>query len=124
MKHLLSILLAFAILSQTTVQLGIGVYYHLNKQYIAKQLCENRSNPQTHCNGQCYLSKQLKKAEDRESKSQAMVLKEKNEITTETLPRLPGVYLPAFVETGTYSYTYTKPQPYTCALVFPPPEMA
>lgn len=29
---------------------------------MAEKLCENKANPLLNCNGQCYLSKQLKKA--------------------------------------------------------------
>jgi hypothetical protein len=38
------------------------VDYALNKEYIAKNLCENRNKPKMHCNGKCHLMKQLKKA--------------------------------------------------------------
>ena len=38
--------------------------YQINKAYIAEALCENRDKPQMHCDGKCYLSKQLKKAND------------------------------------------------------------
>ena len=36
--------------------------YLLNKEYIAKNLCENRNKPKMNCNGKCHLMKQLKKA--------------------------------------------------------------
>jgi hypothetical protein len=38
------------------------VDYALNKEYIAKNLCENRNKPKLNCNGKCHLMKQLKKA--------------------------------------------------------------
>jgi len=37
--------------------------FELNQQYIAKELCVNKTNPSTHCNGHCYLSRQLKNEE-------------------------------------------------------------
>lgn len=40
------------------------VEYALNKNYIAKNLCENRFIPTMHCNGKCHLMKQLQKATD------------------------------------------------------------
>ncbi len=73
MKKLVSIVLAVTIISQNLVYAGIGVYYHLNKTYIGQKLCENRNNPALHCNGRCYLSKQLKKAETGESKSAQII---------------------------------------------------
>lgn len=35
--------------------------FELRKEYIIQSLCENRFNPQLHCDGKCYLAKQLKK---------------------------------------------------------------
>ena len=38
--------------------------YALNKNFIAKNLCENRFKPEAHCAGTCFLSKQLASAND------------------------------------------------------------
>jgi hypothetical protein len=40
------------------------IEYEINKKYIAEVLCENKDKPMMHCNGKCYLKKQLKKAND------------------------------------------------------------
>lgn len=64
------------------MQVGIVVYYQLNKTYITQKLCENKSNPKMNCNGHCYLSKQLKKAEDGEKKQAQRMVKEKEEVLT------------------------------------------
>jgi len=93
MKKLLAVLLAFSIISQNLVNVAIGIYYHVNKAYISQQLCENRSNPQMHCNGHCYLSKQLQKAEHGEKQS-AQLIKEKEEIVVNQSENLPGRYFP------------------------------
>jgi hypothetical protein len=69
------------------MNVGIGVYYHLNKAYISHQLCENRNNASMHCNGHCYLSKQLKKAEEKENKS-TRTIKEKEELISNDVPNL------------------------------------
>jgi len=37
--------------------------FDINQNYIAKNLCENRNNPNSHCNGHCYLCKQLAQQE-------------------------------------------------------------
>ena len=79
MKSIIASLLAFSILSHSLVNVGLGLYYNLNKAYIITRLCENKSNPGLHCNGHCYLSKQLKKAEEGESKS-TKFFKERNEV--------------------------------------------
>ncbi|WP_233506596.1 hypothetical protein [Flavobacterium sp. AG291] len=36
--------------------------YVINYDYIAKELCENKTKPQMHCNGKCHLMKELAKA--------------------------------------------------------------
>ena len=33
--------------------------FNINQKFIAKELCVNKENPAMHCNGHCYLSKQL-----------------------------------------------------------------
>lgn len=53
--------------------------YQIQKQQIAKTLCENRNNPSKGCQGKCFLKKQLKKAEQAE-KSLPGSVKEKMEM--------------------------------------------
>ena len=40
------------------------VNFVVNYDYIAKELCENKTKPQLHCNGKCYLKKELAKASE------------------------------------------------------------
>jgi hypothetical protein len=61
------------------INLGLYAYYTINKDMITQKLCVNKSKPQLHCNGKCYLSKQLKKAAENEKK-QSQSLLEKDEI--------------------------------------------
>lgn len=44
--------------------------FEINQKYIAAELCINKDKPQLHCNGQCYLMKKLKQAEDKEQKQE------------------------------------------------------
>gem|GEM_PF-1911828 len=37
------------------------ICFNLNEGYIEKELCVNKNNPSSHCNGHCYLTKQLDK---------------------------------------------------------------
>ena len=46
---------------------------------IAEKLCVNKSKPMMHCDGKCFLSKQLKKAEENE-KRQSQSLNQKDEV--------------------------------------------
>lgn len=47
---------------------GTVAYFHINRDYIAKILCENRTRPQLNCNGKCYLAKKLKQQQDKKDK--------------------------------------------------------
>jgi hypothetical protein len=43
------------------------VEYAVNYQYISEVLCINKSNPELHCNGKCYLGKEIAKTNDTDS---------------------------------------------------------
>lgn len=58
----LSGILLIAIISYLIVPAIPIVDYLINKDFIAKNLCENRNKPKSCCKGKCYLLKQLKKA--------------------------------------------------------------
>ncbi|WP_310590593.1 hypothetical protein [Dyadobacter sp. 3J3] len=61
---------------------GTIAYFNLNRDYIAKILCENRDKPKLHCNGKCYLAKILKQQQDKQNKE-----------TTERVQNLPILQL-------------------------------
>jgi hypothetical protein len=71
LKRIVSILLLLALAFECFSELGILAYYQLNKDYIARVLCVNRDRPMMHCNGHCYLHKQLKENRQRENKGAA-----------------------------------------------------
>lgn len=103
------------------MNVGIGVYYHLNKAYITQKLCENKSNPKLHCNGHCYLSKQLKKVEEGEQKQTQNIQKEKEEIISSNAKVLPEQYFPSFNITEFTSYKSSVPvSDYRNELMKPP----
>jgi hypothetical protein len=95
-KKGVGVLLSVIIITQSMVNVGIYAYYHINKKMIAEKLCINKNNPQMHCNGHCYLTKQLRKAEDAEQKQSQSILKEKDEIFSERITRLPEFYFPDY----------------------------
>lgn len=39
------------------------MWFQLNQEYVATELCENKEKEELHCEGKCYLKKQLEKAE-------------------------------------------------------------
>ena len=82
MKIALIYILLIATLLPTISPWGIIAHYQLNKDYIARVLCENRDKPQLHCDGKCYLAKRLKAQQDKQDKE-----------TTERVQNLPVVQL-------------------------------
>ncbi len=80
LKHLFIILTVSSILLQTFSNSFILVNYQVNKEYISKNLCENKNKPMLHCNGKCHLQKQLA-AQDKKDKSPfSQTLKDKFEV--------------------------------------------
>ncbi|MBN8822231.1 MULTISPECIES: hypothetical protein [unclassified Spirosoma] len=82
MRNALLYILVFATLLPTVSQWGAIAYYQVNKDYIARVLCENRDRPDLHCDGQCYLAKRLKAQQDKQDKE-----------TTERVQNTPVVQL-------------------------------
>ncbi len=68
LKRLVAIILLFALLGTNCSRFYIYAGFKLNRSYIAKNLCENRSRPWLHCNGKCYFMKKIRQAADNEKK--------------------------------------------------------
>lgn len=89
MRKLLTFLLIFAFLIQSTGGLHILISFHLNRAYIAKNLCTNRFDTIPVCKGQCYLNKQLAEQKKQGNDKQNLKLKEIQlfcqEVVVETL---------------------------------------
>jgi hypothetical protein len=58
-KQFFVIIAVSAILLQNFSKAIILLNYAINKEYISKNLCENKDKPMLHCNGHCHLKKQL-----------------------------------------------------------------
>jgi hypothetical protein len=83
-KKNLHTIIAFIVISAFVMQ-ALGKFiiytdYIINKEYIANNLCVNKSKPILKCNGKCHLAKQLKKQDQKENKSSSS--KEKIEVIT------------------------------------------
>jgi hypothetical protein len=59
----------------------VQVSFGLNQGYIAKEFCVNKNRPELHCNGQCYLKKKLKQAEEKEQKQNLKVQEQSFPVT-------------------------------------------
>lgn len=64
MKQLSAVILIITLSSQFLYKTGLVGYYSINKEYIATILCINKAKPEMHCDGKCYLKKQVEKADD------------------------------------------------------------
>ncbi|MFY9307692.1 MAG: hypothetical protein WAQ28_01460 [Bacteroidia bacterium] len=79
MKKFVAIFLVFAMLMQLFGSVAIIANYVLNKEYISKTFCVNRSKPKMRCNGKCHLMKQLQK-ENKKEKSPLAAIKMNTQI--------------------------------------------
>ena len=68
MKKVFAILLSLSFLLQCSGFLLIYVDFVANRDYIAKNLCENRDRPELKCNGKCQLCKRLRAEDKKENK--------------------------------------------------------
>ena len=67
-KRGLAILLLISITATSFQRYFVYAGFKLNQDYIAKNLCINRSRPWLHCNGKCYFMRKLKAAQENEKK--------------------------------------------------------
>ena len=70
MLHKLTALLLLIVVAGSSFNKAIVLLdYSLNKNFIAAELCENRSTPKSCCQGKCFLKKQLQKEESAKNTS-------------------------------------------------------
>ena len=82
MRKLLAITFFTLLTWQIFFNAGFIVYWKVNQTFITEKLCENKDKPQMHCNGKCYLFKQLQKATEKEN--------DKNSLPT-SIPKFKSV---------------------------------
>ena len=97
MKSAVALLLFLAMQLPLMNQWGAVAYYRVNQDYIAKNLCENRDKPMMNCNGQCFLAKQLKAAEEKEQKSNSERLEKMPEVVL-AFQSIQPIFLALFVQ--------------------------
>ncbi|MDR6405314.1 MULTISPECIES: hypothetical protein [Chryseobacterium] len=69
MRLFISIFIIFTIAIRPVLPL---MNYVVNYDYIVKNLCENRSIPQSTCKGKCYVEKELAKTEKQSNNNQTI----------------------------------------------------
>src|SRR5437763_15237094 len=63
MKLTSVIILLVCLFTSTFNQWILIACFDLNENFITKEFCINKDNPASHCNGHCYLNKELNKEE-------------------------------------------------------------
>jgi hypothetical protein len=87
-------ILFICLLAATFSKWFVIASFELNKNYIARTLCVNRNKPFMHCNGHCYLNKQLQKEQGQDTGTESNEKAEPDfvfflEALTIQLPSLP-----------------------------------
>lgn len=63
MRKAAAIFLAVVLTLSFWVKGGVLLHFLANRAYIVEHFCENKDSPQLHCDGKCYLHKQLNNVE-------------------------------------------------------------
>lgn len=100
MSRFTALFLAGIICCQAFYNVGVLSYWVANRSYIAANLCENRAKPKMHCEGKCYLKKNLAGATN-PSSSDASLPTLKKGLDLAECPALVAVFLygPVVLET-------------------------
>src|ERR1044072_4935300 len=85
-QKIIAAVLLTIFLAQTFDQSIIILQFFSNRNYISKELCLNRDKPKMHCNGKCYLAKQMQQQEKQDQQSNTSK-REKFEVQFFSLPQ-------------------------------------
>lgn len=69
-RSIVGISMSAMIVLQSLSLLYVQCEYNINQAYIAKVLCVNRDKPQMHCDGKCYLKKEINRNAEKDSANQ------------------------------------------------------
>lgn len=121
MKQAIIICLIISLLGESFSRCFIFLNYIVHKEYITKYLCENRNNPQMHCNGKCYLRKNLHKEDTKDPQRTAR----KNVQKVQILSSLRSNHAPAPPENSSITLYHFFQENITSSFlygVFHPPQ--
>ncbi|SEK19461.1 hypothetical protein [Parapedobacter koreensis] len=116
-----ALILALAMLSQSLSALWVTAGFYANRDFIAKNQCENRFVLDSPCKGQCVLMKKLKEQQEKEQQQPDLKLKEII-LFSQASERIDTEGLPHFEHIVRY---YPQPEPHylfqTEQAIFHPP---
>lgn len=103
----------------------IALNFYINRNAIAEKYCINKYKPGLHCNGHCFLVKQLKKEQQQETKDFGDQFSKIEAVSAQNhFPQLQPEYYTVVLENkfpNNYHFYHTKD---ITLLVFKPPRMA
>lgn len=129
MRSLSSIFLILVLLSKTIYGICWQVNFHMNQREITRLECVNKNRPEMHCNGKCYLAKQLQKAEEqlddkKQASSRSLGQLKWLETASYSAPSFPSVHTTknvAELEKQQFSVSEERIHSDYCSSIFHPP---
>ena len=86
MRTLIVIFCITGFLAKDIARLGWEIWFKVNQEQIIAEKCENKAKPMLHCNGKCYLSKQLEKLDQKEQNHNSKTNPFNNNLKFEYIP--------------------------------------
>lgn len=120
MKAIVAIFLLAGILLQTSAKLAIIINFEANREFIAKNLCEKKDEPDSCCKGSCQLNKSLADEEKNEQPTPGTDIKEKFETLNCTLNDKDQFFIYETIIAFVDYYRLTKPVAISNSIFHPP----
>jgi hypothetical protein len=120
-RSITAIVLIFSVTLANFTKLFIYAGFELNHEYIVTELCENRDMPELNCDGQCYLSKKIKQAEEKDKNQERESQKQNFQeafLTEKVVLKSPIRFVKCF---STMEMVFLLPQP--SFVIFHPPRV-
>jgi hypothetical protein len=122
MKFIAAPILILLLVTQTFSKWVVVISFNLNRDYIAKNLCENRYRPVLKCNGNCVLMKKMKQEEKQEQNAPAPVKLEIASIVLSSRSFFATAEAPVFIFSTSYTFAGNSGKPVDRAdAIFHPP---
>jgi hypothetical protein len=107
MRFIVVPILLVLVLSQSFSHWFVVLAFNINRDYIAKNLCENRYRPKMHCNGNCVLMRKLKEKE-KEEQNQPAAKSEISIIVLSSKTYFPNILPPVHMQSATVYQDFTE----------------
>ena len=116
LRIFVNISLVLLLLSKLFYGLVLQVHFYMNQAEITRLECENKNRPEMHCNGKCYLAKQLQKVEEElksrnQQKDKSLSLMKVVETDCMSTVKTPIIHLASsdltLTQKGNFSYQFS-----------------